>query len=114
VSDARKTASTAPKSGRTDEPVIYRHAKDCPCNLCCWRRGDAPEKADLFACSTICDPPVHVRNCVNGPEKVDAGDEGYEDAFDTCPEPTCPLYDRAVMADHRHLRGAAKPDEASS
>lgn len=32
-------------------------------------------------------------------------EEGYEDAFDVCPEPTCPLYQRAVMADHRHLPG---------
>ncbi len=30
-------------------------------------------------------------------------DEDYEDAFDICPESTCPLYGKAVMADHRHL-----------
>lgn len=25
------------------------------------------------------------------------------DGFDTCPEPTCPLYGKAVMVDHPHL-----------
>lgn len=27
------------------------------------------------------------------------------EGFDVCPEPTCPLYEKAVMADHRHLPG---------
>lgn len=38
---------------------------------------------------------------------VPPGGEDYEDAFDVCPEPTCPLYGKAVMADHRHLPGNA-------
>ena len=52
------------------------------------------------------DPDGYARDPQDRPEDnrlVSPGEEGYDDAFDVCSEPTCPLYGKAVMADHRHL-----------
>ena len=43
--------------------------------------------------------------------RVSPDEQDYDDAFDVCPEPTCLLYDRAVMADHRHLPKRAPSPE---
>ena len=52
---------------------------------------------------------LHVQAAPSEDLTVMPGDEGYENAFDVCPEPTCSLYGKAVMADHGHLTAKARP-----
>lgn len=89
----------------------HSDSKIAPCETRAEPAGHTPH-----AHFWVADPlPSFALRCRDCPEVIDPAPEvGYTDdpteGFDACPEPTCSLYGKAVMADHRHLRPSHSAD----
>lgn len=77
---------------------------DCWCGWFGALRG-VPLAAEMDIAKHVADRHAPVGNA----QEIEYTDDPTE-GFDACPEPTCSLYGKAVMADHRHLRPSHSAD----